>query len=408
MLIWDNLNIAFKVSEQRHDSKDHFNNRTTATLIPLYGVECGELPLKPKCTHRHPILKFGPEDLLPSHEEAQCIQASQLWHIKDILYDAFPALRKCLKSSIVPPPSVQQIPVHKTEQYPLPAMHIDKSSLEGTLGVMNTIFQSTSKLSEGDIKKHGLVICAGDQLSLALLDKVWCFLYVCLLANLVDKISAIQHDDDNFMYNVGLYTEGQDGVLHIKFSHTCMVGNEFWGTPNSKSPWSLWKINTLLGRKAITASWKAKSLLPFHLVYELTLNLTLHANILDGFCIYSPNDKLEEWVDAIQTVEEVDKVAEKVLNECCSGCHMAKLWHEQPSKCDVPLENICLFNRDCLYLRQLKYAIKWGDVGAVLDIITHSMLAFCGTGKTPKYADALFSMVIHLKRMEPKVRYVFF
>jgi hypothetical protein len=49
---------------------------------------------------------------------------------------------------------------------------------------------------------------------------------------------------------------------------------------------------------------------------------------------------------------------------------------------------------------------KRGDVGAVLDIITHFMLAFRCTGKTPKYADALFSLVIRLKRMEAEVRYV--
>ena len=55
MLIWDNLNIAFKVSEQRHDSKDHFDNGTTATLVPLYGVKRGELPFKPKHTNRRPI-----------------------------------------------------------------------------------------------------------------------------------------------------------------------------------------------------------------------------------------------------------------------------------------------------------------------------------------------------------------
>ena len=39
MLIWDNFNIAFKVIEQRHDSKNHFDNGTTATLVLLYGVE---------------------------------------------------------------------------------------------------------------------------------------------------------------------------------------------------------------------------------------------------------------------------------------------------------------------------------------------------------------------------------
>jgi hypothetical protein len=34
------------------------------------------------------------------------------------------------------------------------------------------------------------------------------------------------------------------------------------------------------------------------------------------------------------------------------------------------------------------------------------MLSFCGTGKTPKYADALFGIVVRLKKMEPKLRYV--
>lgn len=111
-------------------------------------------------------------------------------------------------------------------------------------------------------------------------------------------------------------------------------------------------------------------------------------------------------MDSIQTVEEVEQVAEKVLNQLCSGCRVAQLRHEHPSKRDVPLENICLFNRDSLHLRQLKYAIKRGDVGAVLDLITHTMLAFRGTGKTPKYADALFSMVVRLKRMDAQVRYV--
>lgn len=50
MIIWDNLNIAFRVGEQRKAFLDHFDNRTTATLVPLCGVEFGGLPLdlKPK------------------------------------------------------------------------------------------------------------------------------------------------------------------------------------------------------------------------------------------------------------------------------------------------------------------------------------------------------------------------
>jgi hypothetical protein len=83
---------------------------------------------------------------------------------------------------------------------------------------------------------------------------------------------------------------------------------------------------SLVSWVAITAGWKAKSLPPFRPVYELTLNRTLPANILDGFHTYSSNEKLEDWVDAIETVEEVDKVAERVLNELCSGRWWGGSW----------------------------------------------------------------------------------
>ena len=174
MVIWDNLNIAFRVGEQRKALKDHFDNGTTATLIPLFGVEFGSLPLdmKPKRDSRLPILDFGPKDLLPSLEQVQQVEAAQLWHIEDLLYESFPSLRKKFANNIPPPPNIQSIPLHKTEQYPLPAMHVDESSLEGTLKVLNTIFCDTLKMSAEDLQKHGLVFCAGDQLTISLLDKV--------------------------------------------------------------------------------------------------------------------------------------------------------------------------------------------------------------------------------------------
>ena len=40
------------------------------------------------------------------------------------------------------------------------------------LSILSTIFHDSLKLTEDEIKKHGILICAGDQLSLSLLDKV--------------------------------------------------------------------------------------------------------------------------------------------------------------------------------------------------------------------------------------------
>jgi hypothetical protein len=131
MIIWDNLNIAFRVEEQRKCSKDHFDNGTTATLVPLHGVNCGDLALslKPARNTRLPAINFDYEDQMPSLQIVQEIEAALIWHIEDLPYGAFPGLRKRLGPLIPPPPSVLTIPVRKTEQYPLPAMHIALTGL---------------------------------------------------------------------------------------------------------------------------------------------------------------------------------------------------------------------------------------------------------------------------------------
>jgi hypothetical protein len=174
MILWDNLNIAFQVGEQWKASKDHFDNGTTATLIPLFDVEFGGLPLelKPPRDSRKPIIDFNATDMLPNLQQVQEIEEAQLWHIKDILFDAFPALQKQFKDQIQPACDILPIPVHKTEQYPLPAMHIDELSLEGTLKVLDTIITKTLRLSGEGLDKHDIILCAGDQLTMSLLDKV--------------------------------------------------------------------------------------------------------------------------------------------------------------------------------------------------------------------------------------------
>jgi len=184
-----------------------------------------------------------------------------------------------------------------------------------------------------------------------------------------------------------------------------MIANEFWGVPNSTAPWSLWKINSLLARKAISAGWKSKTLPPFCPTYELILQLTLPANILDGFRIFCPKATLEEWVRDVQDYEDVSRIAKKVHLELCSARRVSDLRRLPGDKRDIPFENIQLFNRDSLILRALKYSIKRGDVGSVINILSHWMVMFRGTGKMPKYADALFHLLAYLKRMDPRLRY---
>lgn len=219
-------------------------------------------------------------------------------------------------------------------------------------------------------------------------------------------MSASRRDDTLLVDNVGKYTEGQLGLFHVKIAADRMVANEFWGVANSKAPWSLWKVNALLGRKAISAGWKAKSLPPFRPTWELILKLSLPANILDGFRIFCPFDSVEEWVTNLQDYADLSKVVAEVHTKLCSARAVAEDRKLPDDKRDIPFENIRLFNRDALILRVLKYAIKRGDIGSVLNVLAHWMVMFRGTGKMPKYADALFHLLATLKRHDPRLRYV--
>jgi hypothetical protein len=174
MIVWDNLNIAFKVGEQRHNSKDTFENGTTGTLIVLYGVLRGELELEilPPRTTRKPIIDFEPMDTLPTAEQIIQTRTSALWHVQRILLNWFPKLAAKFKDNHGDIPVIRPIPLHKTDQLPTPAMKIDESSLDGAIDVIDTIITRTLKFTEVGMRAHGVMFTGGDLLSLNLTDKV--------------------------------------------------------------------------------------------------------------------------------------------------------------------------------------------------------------------------------------------
>ncbi|KAJ7054575.1 hypothetical protein C8F01DRAFT_995323 [Mycena amicta] len=394
MIIWDNLNIAFRVGQQRSDSKDRFDNGTTATMIPLFGVKPGELPLSllsPLKTAT-PNLEFRLDlDYLPTPAACKALQEAHLWHLEDILLTQFPKLREQFKASITPPPTDIYIPVHKTEQFPLPAMEIDESTIDGTIKVIETIARTLKLDTAEAIEKHGVIFGAGDLLSLELLLKA----------------SGSRRESKDRPENLGTFMKGSLGLFHTKMAGFKCVGNEYWGTPNSAAPWSLWRVNTLLGRKAITAGWKAKKLPPYRPITELILDISLPANILDVFRLHCGRSSLEDWVDGVSSHSEITDLAYKIYRKVCSAREAARLRALPDSARDVPLENIILFNRDALTMRVLRTAIKAGHVGMVITVLHHWMVMFRGSGRMPKYATALFHVLIDLKMMHPTLRNAF-
>lgn len=128
-IVWDNLNVAFKVAAQRLQSKSHFDNGTTATMIPVFdpatGAQAlhGTLPLnmKPPRERTLPVLDWSPEDVLPSPESAAQLSESCFWQLKQLALENIPGVTAELKKELGECPEVYQIPLHVTPQYPLPA-----------------------------------------------------------------------------------------------------------------------------------------------------------------------------------------------------------------------------------------------------------------------------------------------
>ena len=132
----------------------------------------------------------------------------------------------------------------------------------------------------------------------------------------------------------------------------------------------------------------------------------LVANVLDGFRLYCGCRTLDEWVKSGITKHlDVRKVSRRIFEELASGRRVEALRTGRTR--DPILENVILFNWDALLFRTLQAAIKRGDIGSVVNILTFWMVMFRGTGKMPKYADILFSTLMGLKNMNPTLRYFF-
>ncbi|KAF8579999.1 hypothetical protein K439DRAFT_1620110 [Ramaria rubella] len=257
-------------------------------------------------------------------------------------------------------PVVLQIPLHKTEQYPLPAMKIDESSIEGTIEVLNTILTKVLKMSVDDLREHGLLFVDGDLLTILL----------------TDKVESGQQDDTDFM-------EAFQGMMII---------NQHWGTLNTKWAGCLWMENLIAGRKAVTAGWKAKKFPLWKTSHEL-LHISAAAHICDKLCVEAGVSNFNEWADGA-TMEEFNAMA---ILMAARG-RPATQW-------DHAFENTLLYNRDILPYLELCDAIKTGDIGRVVNVFWVWMVMMRGENRMPKYVDVMFETLGNLETFPDDLRW---
>ncbi|THU79764.1 hypothetical protein K435DRAFT_875093 [Dendrothele bispora CBS 962.96] len=280
---------------------------------------------------------------------------------------------------------VDQITPHVTEHYPLPAMHIDESSLDGTIEVEDTIFKNLH-FSNNDMREHGLLFEDGDLLTDSLNSKV-----ESARRNSTEPIEGRKG-------NIRRY-----GLFHQKMAGCRMVINEHWGKPNGK-PGSLWWEHTqLLHRKPMVAGWQSKKAAPWKPSHEL-IQISLAAHVLDGFRIYCSHHNFQEWAQQV-TMDEFNSVALQVYNKLFTSAAYEECLDSETK--DKVFLNSILYNRDALLYWLFCMSIKAGDIGRVV-LVLRVWMVMMRTPKTmPKYADAIFETLGRLQSFNPVLRKFF-
>ncbi|THU87114.1 hypothetical protein K435DRAFT_682268 [Dendrothele bispora CBS 962.96] len=394
-IVWDNINIAFRVEAQRLGSKKHFDNGTTATLIPNWDPDAksvrtphGTLPLnmKPPRNTTDPKFEWSDEQVLPSPENLIQLTCCCKWQLKRIALERIKGLVH-LRTHLESCPRVDPITPHVTEQYPLPAMHLEESSIDGTLQVFERICVNLG-MSNVEFEKHGLMFTDGDLLTDSLINKV-----ESARRNSNQPIEGMKACIRRF------------GLFHCKMAGCRMVINEHWGKPNLKQPGGgLWWENNYLDRANMVAGWQASKATEWKPAHEL-LQISVAAHVIDGYRIFSNTEDLEEWATSATWVD-----FEKVTNDVYEKLFSTKAYNtlKNSSYRDTVHENNVLYNRDALFYIELVHAIKVGDIGRVTNVLRVWMIMMRAPKTMPKYADAIFETLGRVATYPEKLRRFFF
>jgi hypothetical protein len=156
MLLYDNINIRFQKYDQRINNSDTFESGTTATIV--IGDDPGPMGRPEDYYHK---LRFA--DLIPGETSNRFLKEARRYHLIDVLVrhhkDSF---QHCSEPKLV----IDLLKVTKSETYPLPAMHIDQSTIEGNKQIIEHIRKELELDPNGFSidRKHFI---AGDQFTIS-------------------------------------------------------------------------------------------------------------------------------------------------------------------------------------------------------------------------------------------------
>ncbi|EIW73975.1 hypothetical protein CONPUDRAFT_68089 [Coniophora puteana RWD-64-598 SS2] len=384
LVVYDNINMMWRVAEQVMGRKDTQENGTCATLIPLWNTSWDDLQTADLVENADKAHNLKLKDLRLTRGEDNALYESLVHCVMRIvvryggpqLAHLTPEVLQCM------PASEHRIEVHKTDIYPLPAMDIDESSTLGNLNVLKTVFRELHLDDSSTDFAQTVKFIAGDQSTIAR-----------------DRVIEATRAGNEGGAGALRWAVWMPGLFHYKMAATHAIMITHLGLPNHdlSNPASLSAHNAILQRKVVLPS----ALPPFRTCRDLAF-VSLYARVLHCMLLVSGKATLEELANGL-TLEGLRQHADTVVSKYTDAGWAETLREEREDGLggDMVFESALLFLRDALLLREFTDAIKIGDSGRVVNVLKVWVMSYRGAGRN-KYAYETMVLIHNIQNVWPE------
>ncbi|KAK3843879.1 MAG: LOW QUALITY PROTEIN: hypothetical protein J3R72DRAFT_440193, partial [Linnemannia gamsii] len=358
-IIYDNINLFMT----RVDNADTQINGATATIVPGKDLGIVDRPYNPQAT-----LTLG--DFLPDNQAVKDAAVASRFYLVDVLQRHYSTYKRI---SMSPIREIRSLPIEQSITYPISAMEIDQSSVEGNLEILRFITARTLVLPATYFDNGKKIIVAGDQLT-------------------VSRVEAIKRsvDDDVTAFDRMEWALPALQLFHLQMNLCSLILKTYFG--ESDKPGSLSFYIAKLKRKRVSEESSS-----YHAANELM------RNVFDGMVLRLWQEEL--GFDSSETLDELgaNQDATTMLNQVCTAAEAIRTRYiirpEANRKAHGNANtNAALFIRDMLVYIELGDAIKQGDVGRIEAVLLPITIMF-QAGGTKNYANQLLRLAFDIRHI---------
>ena len=362
-IIYDNINLFMTVTDQRVDNADTQINGATATIVPGKDLGIVDKPYNPQAT-------LTLDDFLPDDQAVKDAAVASRFYLVDVLQRHYSTYKRI---SMSPIREIRSLPIEQSITYPISAMEIDQSSVEGNLEILRFITARTLVLPATYFDNGKKIIVAGDQLT-------------------VSRVEAIKRsvDDDVTAFDRMEWALPALQLFHLQMNLCSLILKTYFG--ESDKPGSLSFYIARLKRKRVSEESSS-----YHAANELM------RNVFDGMVLRLWQEEL--GVDSSETLDELgaNQDATTMLNQVCTKAEAIRTRYiirpEATRKAHGNANtNAALFIRDMLVYIELGDAIKQGDVGRIEAVLVPITIMF-QAGGTKNYANQLLRLAFDIRHI---------